>query len=244
MKRVIAQSTRALAALAVLLLVSCGFESNFKKIEGNGVVVTNTRPIPQDFNAVSAESGLEVIIEQGSQRTVTIEADENLHQHIKTEVDEGVLGISVDGNIRNAKASRVIVQLPQIAGLEASGGVVLKSKGIIKSETLELEAGSGANLNVTVEATRIKCDAGSGSYVALHGNAQSLEAESSSGSHINAKTLIVKTAVAEASSGGHTSVNATESVTAEASSGGQVVYKGAPASLNKKTSSGGVITQE
>jgi hypothetical protein len=245
MTRVIVHVAKiAVAVITALLMSSCGFESNFKKIDGNGNVVTKTRPASQDFNAVSVSGGLEVIVEQGSRRTITVEADENLHEHIKTEVKDGVLEVSVEGNIRNAKASRVIVQLPEIAGLESSGGAVLSTKGSLKADTIEMETGGGGNMDVTVNAKVVKCDSGSGSHLSLHGTAERLEAEASSGSHLNAKDLMVKTAVAEASSGGHAYINVSEDLTAEASSGGQIVYKETPGNINKKTSSGGNVSQE
>lgn len=225
-------------------MFSCGFEKHFEKVDGDGNVLTKTRAEANDFKKIYASSGLEVIIEQSSQKVITIEADENLHQHIKTEVKDGVLEITTDANLRNAKAMRVIVQLPVIEGLETSGGASLSNKGTIKAGTIAIETGGGSDMNITVNAELVKCETSSGSHLGINGTAQKLESESSSGSHFDAKGLVVKTVEADASSGAHAYVNPTEDLSAEASSGAHIYYKSTPSNLSKKSSSGGEVSQQ
>src|SRR5687767_6297255 len=94
-----------LAALTAILCFSCDF---MKKVDGSGNVVTKNRTMNAEFTSVSAASGLDVVIEYGAERSVTVEADDNLHQHIMTNVSGGTLEISSDVNIRNSASKKVI----------------------------------------------------------------------------------------------------------------------------------------
>lgn len=232
----------AIAMLTALLLSSCSF-GGLKKVNGSGNVITQEREVKETFSSIAAGGGLEVMIEQGANAAVTVEADDNLQEHIKTEVKDGELKITTDVNISNATA-RVTVRVPDVTAIESSAGANVKSRNTIKSETLDLSSGSGSYLAITVDAKSLRCETASGGNLTVTGKAEKLEAESSSGSTLNAKGLAARKVAAESSSGGKTYVNPTESLSADASSGGNVYYSSTPNELNKKTSSGGNVSQE
>lgn len=240
MIKVIVYVTKAIVALAAsLLFCSC----NFRQVEGNGNVTTQKREVGGSFRSVTVGHGLELIIEQGNQTSVIVEADENLQQHIKTEVRDGELVIKSDANI-NGTSAKIIVSTPQIDGIEATSGSTVKSKNTIKGDVLELSGSSGSEMDVSVDVNNLTCDSSSGSSVIIKGKAEKFETEASSGSSINAKALVAKSIISNSSSSGSVVVNPTESLTAEASSGGSVNYVNRPGNLNEKTSSGGSISQE
>ena len=240
MIKVIVHVTKAIVAIvASLLLLSCG-----TGIEGSGNVVTQKRPVEADFKSVSAGRGLEVLIEQKGTRSITVEADDNLQQHIKTEIVDGELKIYSDVNIGKAEAKRVIVSLPTIESIESESGASVRSKNTLKGDSMELGSSSGSNLEVTVEAKNLSCEASSGSQLTVNGQAENLETDSSSGSRVNAKGLSAKNVRSNASSGGSALVNPSQNLSAEASSGGNINYVNTPGNLSKNTSSGGSVSQE
>lgn len=242
MTKVIVQAVKiSLALLSALLMFSCGFG---ERIDGNGNVATKSRNVEGNFTSVSVSGGIEVIIVQGNHKNIQVEADDNLHEHIITEVRNGTLEIKTDANFRNVEVAKVTVQLPKITALEAAGGSRLSTKSRIKSESLEIETSSGSSLEADVEAETVICGTSSGSSLTVSGIADKLEADSSSGSNLDARKLAVKSATAEASSGSSTYVNVDEELSADASSGGNVYYRGTPGSLNTKSSSGGYVKPE
>lgn len=243
MIKVILHVTKVIIAIAAsLLFLSCGLD--FKRVDGSGNVVTKERKLSGEYKAISAGSGLEVIIEQGQGYSVTVEADDNLHQHIKTEVKDGELEISADVNIGNAASKKVIVRLPHIESIDSGSGSSVSARNTIKSESISLSSGSGGSLNVAIEAKSASCESGSGSKLKVSGKVNDLQTESSSGSSLNARELTAGNVKAEASSGGHTYVNAIKRLSADASSGGKIMYSNTPEKLDKETSSGGEVSQE
>ena len=242
MIRVIEHITKvALAALTALLCFSCDF---IKKVDGSGNVRTENRTMNAEFTSVQANSGLDVIIEYGTERSVTVEADDNLHQHIMTDVSGGTLEISSDVNIRNAASKKVIVRLPLITGIEASSGSMVKSSNPLKSESLKLDANSGSSMEVNVESKKVTCEASSGSHMKVSGTTESLQTEASSGSTLDARDLVAGNVKSDASRGSTIFVNPSDLLKAEASSGGKIYYTTTPEKLQKEVSTGGSVEQQ
>jgi putative autotransporter adhesin-like protein len=234
-----------MAAVVAVLFTSCNTNfASLKKVDGSGNVVTKNRNFSSDFTSISASNGLEVVIEQGANSKIEVEADDNLQEHIKTEVTEGELKIYSDVNIRNAKSKKVFVQLAKLNSLETSSGASVTSKNILENTSIDFSSSSGSEINVKVNASTVSCDSSSGSEIKISGKADKLDTESSSGSSIDATDLVVKSAVADSSSGSSINLNATETITAEASSGSSVNYTTKPATLTKKTSSGGSVSED
>lgn len=234
-----------IAAVVAILFASCTMNiGGLKKVDGSGNVVTNKRNISADFTSIKASNGLEIILEQGSNTLVKVEADANLQEHIKTEITDGELKIYSDVNIRNAKSKKVFVRLAKLNSLETSSGASVSSVNVLENTSMDFSSSSGSEIDVKVNAATVSCKSSSGSEIRISGKADKLETESSSGSSIEAQDLIVKNAIADSSSGSSIDLNVSETLTAEASSGSSVTYEKEPKTLNKKVSSGGSVSVE
>ena len=245
MIKVIVHVAKAIvAAITALLFSSCGFADNFKTVDGNNNVTTQTRTVTGEYNAIAASRGLEVIIEAASEKSITIEADENLHSHIQTTVENGVLEITADVNIGNAASKKVIVKLPEIGAIEASTGAIVKSAVSIKGKSLELETSTGAFIDLSVEVENLSCESSNGSNLKVSGQAKKLQTEASSGSTVDAAKVTANSVKSESSSGGTSIVNPIDELSADASSGGMIYYVNTPSKLTKETSSGGEVHQQ
>jgi len=241
MIKVIMYAAKAIAiAIAALFFSSC----NFNGTDGSGNVVTQNRSVAGKFTAVSVSGGLEVFIEQGSKTSIVVEADDNLQQHIKTELSGNELKIYCDVNIHDAGATRITVTLPEIKSIEAAAGSSVKSKTILKNDSFSLTTDSGSSMEVAVDSQKVNCEADSGSSLVVSGTTEDLQTDSGSGSSLDAKELKAKTVTASSGSGSTTQVNVTASLTAEASSGSSISFTGKPTSISKKESSGGSVSQD
>ncbi|WP_313804139.1 head GIN domain-containing protein [Flavobacterium sp.] len=245
-KLVINLTKAIVVTLVAVLFGSCNMNMNLgglKKVEGNGNVMTKSRDV-SDFTSVSASNGLEVILVQGPTSEIKVEADENLHQHIKTEVNEGELKIFTDANLRNAKEKKVYVQLAKLNTLESSSGASVTSKNAFDNTSMNVSSSSGSEIDLKVNVASLNCQSSSGSEIKVSGKADKLDTESSSGSSIDAKQLTTKTAFADSSSGSSIDLQSPETLTAEASSGSSISYETEPKTLQKKASSGGSIGRD
>lgn len=244
-KLVIHLTKVVIATMVALLFSSCNMNiSSLKRVDGSGEVKSHNRNITTAFNSISASNGLDIVLQQGNTVQVKVEADDNLHEHIKTEVTDGELKIYSDVSIRNATSKKVYVTLPKLNSLETSSGASVTSANVLENTSMDFSSSSGSEIIVKVNAETVSCDSSSGSEIIISGKADRLETESSSGSSIDAHELTVKNALADSSSGSSIALNASETLTAEASSGSSVSYENEPKTINKKVSSGGSVSKE
>jgi len=230
----------AIAALLSLFASSCMMDMNFGNGKtGNGEIVEESRNITEDFTEVYASEGIDVFVTQDSEFKITVEADENIIDIIGTDVKDGKLKIHAIENIGRA-TKKVYVSLPRITALKSSSGADLIVQNIIESESIELDASSGADLRVELSANQVSADASSGADIKVSGRADMLYADASSGSDIKARDLQVKRCNADASSGADISVNVSESLVADANSGADIRYTGEASVQTNKSVSGSV----
>lgn len=231
--------------LAILFIAaiftSCG-SNMFNGVVGNRNIVTIERTIKADFTGIKVSTGIDLFIRQGSTNAITVEADENLHDLIITEVKEGILKIYTDKNIWKSKARKVYVTIENLTLLKASSGSNVKSESVINTNEIYIDASSGASIDIEVVAKSAVTEASSGSDVKIKGTTINHTARASSGSSINAYKLKSTNANASASSGASINIYASKNMDAKASSGGAIDYTGNPARINKEASSGGSIS--
>lgn len=236
-------TTLARLAIAVLLSLfasSCMMDVNFGHGKtGNGQIVEETRAVSEDFTEVLASEGIDVFVTQDSEFKISVEADDNIIDLIGTDIRDGKLKIHAIENIGRA-TKNVYVSLPRITALKSSSGADLIVQNVIESESIELDASSGADIRVELKANEVSADASSGADIRVSGIAEILHADASSGSDIKARELEVKQCNADASSGADISVNVTESLVADASSGADITYTGEASVQTKKSVSGSV----
>lgn len=214
------------------------------KVVGNKNVITQERAIPEEFTKVEIQEGITVYLTMSSDEKITVEADENLQEVIKTEIKNGTLKIYAQPNIRKAKTRNVYVSIPNFTGIKTSSGARAISENTLISEYLDIKASSGSSIELRISTGNLTSKSSSGSSIKLNGKSEKLNVKASSGSFINAYGLKAKSVVSKVSSGSNIRVTATESLNGKASSGGSIQYKGNPKQINKKTFSGGNISAQ
>jgi hypothetical protein len=230
--------------LLSFLLFSCNFDFNITGVQGNGNVQSENRTLNEPFNAIKASHGLDVYLTQDDKESIVIEADENLHQLIKTEVKDKTLHIYAEKNIGHASSKKIMVSFKDISAISSSSGSDVVSTNTISSDRLELNTSSGSDMILKVNTTELDCNSSSGSDLKLSGTTQKLIADASSGSDIKAGELKAESSQVKASSGADIMVNTVKELTASASSGGDITYYGNPEVVNKNDSPSGSIRKQ
>ncbi|WP_438976652.1 head GIN domain-containing protein [Polaribacter sp.] len=233
---------KLLALLFVSVLMSSCNVNMFNRVNGNRNVVTADRSTSQKFTKIKVSTGLDLYLSQGTKNKVTLEADENLHDIIITEVNDGVLKIYSEKNIWQAKARKVYVTVKNLEGLTATSGSDVYTEDVLKVETIKVSATSGADIRIALDADTVETSATSGSDIRISGTANNHTSRANSGASIEAYKLISKNATVHVSSGADINIYASESINAKASSGGDIDFKGNPREINKKSSSGGSVS--
>ena len=234
-----------ITSIVSILMLSCNFSMNFGEgVDGNGNVISQDRTISKDFSSIKVSQGLELYITQSNDVSLSIEADENLHDIIMTEVENGVLKIYTTENIRRATSKKIVLDITGISGIEATSGSDVNSTNTIKADELKLSTTSGAVMELRVETKLLNCSTTSGSDIKLSGETINLIASATSGSDIDADNLEAETSEVNVTSGADISVNTSKELTARATSGGDIIYSGNPEKVDKSDSSSGRIRQQ
>ena len=233
-----------LVKILILFLITLFFSScifNIDQINGNGEIVSDNRSTNAEFTEITAQEGLMVYVTQADEYAIKVEADENIIDLIRTDIKDGRLKIHTNKNIGRA-TKNVYVSLPTITALKGSSGARLDSENEINSNELIVDAGSGANMELSLIVNQLEVDVSSGGNLNLRGTAEKTDIDVSSGGNINAKKLETNYCDADASSGGNLSIQVSKNLNANASSGGNISYSGdANVKHNKMVS--GSITQ-
>lgn len=220
-----------LLLLLSLFFVSCvkystnGISIGKDTITGSGVIVTEQRDAIQEFDKIQVSSMFKVEIEQASVQEITVRADDNLMQHIKTEIVDSTLKIYFDNvSIRNPKELKVFVKMPKIEGLTASSSSEIKANNIIKTNRLNLKSSSTAE----IELNEV--------------NTQSFTAEASSSSDIKVNKLYaIDLDITTTSTAEFEAYAEADKVELKASSSSKIKLKGKALGMNVNASSTATI---
>lgn len=225
-----------------IIMLSCDFSLNIGTgIDGNKKVVTQDRNISNNFESIKVSQGLDLYITQSNDVSLSVEADENLHDIIMTEVENGTLLIYTTENIRRAASKKINLSIDNISAIKATSGSDVFSTNTIKTNSLELNCTSGADITLDVKTETLNCYSTSSSDIRVSGTTKSLFAEATSGSDIKASDLIAETSKVKATSGADISVNTSKELTARAASGGDIRYSGNPEKVDKSDNSAGSV---
>jgi hypothetical protein len=209
-------------------------------VKGDGNIKEETRKVG-DFHGISVTSGMNVQILQGETSSVKVIADENLHEIIETEVEDGILEIRARANIWMAKEKKVVITASNLDEISGTAGSNIRTDGQLVAGKLQVKGSAGSNIHLDIDGQSVEISASSGSNIFMEGIVRELAVRTSSGANIKAGDIHSLKCDAKASSGGNVWVSVQNELTADASSGGNIFYAGSPETLNINSSSGGNI---
>jgi hypothetical protein len=195
----------------------------FSGIRGSGVSQIEKREVA-NFKQIDVSGMIEVEVVAQKGFSVEVEADDNLMEYVKTEVDGDTLKLYTKNRISPRTKIRVMISMPELTGADVSGVSKLTAHDL-KTESFNLDV-SGA------------------SKIEINGEARNLKIEASGASKINAENLKVSNADIDVSGATQVTVNATEEVRADASGASKVNYVGQPKNVIKDTSGASRVSQK
>jgi citrate lyase gamma subunit len=211
-----------------------------RSVTGNHHVVRKEREAGK-FTGLRVSSGIDAYLKQGNDESIAVEADENLHEYIITEIRDGILNIYTEVNIREAEMKRVYVTMNEINSLKTTSAGDIIGETPVKTDNLELSASSAGDIKLEVVVKEIEADISSSGDVTLNGEADILNADLSSAGDLNAYGLEVREADVSVSSAGDADIYVSERLKARASSAGDINYHGNPKYVDAHSSSAGGV---
>ncbi|UNY98675.1 DUF2807 domain-containing protein [Zhouia spongiae] len=218
-----------------------------KKITGNGNVTTETRNVGS-YDEVNVAGFFDIVLVKGKEGKVSIEAEENLLDHIITEVDGEKLKIKTEKgyNLSTSRGHKVLITVPfdDISGVYMSGSGDIVSKHEIKAAHFRTGlSGSGdIRLNVNSETTEANIS-GSGD-ISLNGYTTTFECAISGSGDIHAHSLKAKNVEVSISGSGDAEVFCDGGkLKTRIVGSGDVKYHGNPESTDNKVVGSGDISK-
>ncbi|MFT7428635.1 MAG: hypothetical protein ACI9IZ_001124 [Nonlabens sp.] len=219
--------------------------SSNKRVDGNGQIVTKVFNT-SDYDKISGRNSLNIVLVEGKEGTITVEAESNIMEHLEVEVkgDRLEIGIEDGYNINTRKGIQVRVPVKSISSLSMAGSGDITSTVKLKSRNMHISvAGSGdIALEVTSEKLRVSI-AGSGD-IKLSGRTEHLDASVAGSGDISAFNLKANNVDASIAGSGDVSVycNGGE-LQASIIGSGDLRYKGNTSKIKKSILGSGGITK-
>jgi hypothetical protein len=211
-----------------------------RTVYGNNHVVKKEREA-RKFAGLRVSSGIDVYLKQGDKESIQVEADENLHEYILTEIRDGVLHVYSEANIMRAEMKRVYVTMKDINSLKTSSAGDIIGETPVKTDRLDLSASSAGDIKLEIYVKEAEANISSSGDVTLTGVADILNADLSSAGDLNAYGLEVREADVSASSAGDADISVSERLRARSSSAGDINYRGNPKYVDAHSSSAGGV---
>lgn len=120
-----------------------------------GDVKTETRNTGA-FTSISSYCSADILLTQGSETIVKVEADEDVIHKVITKVEDGELKVDIKGVLHNVKVLRVHVTAPQITAIKLNGSGDLMGMNLLKATNLVLVIHGSGDMELDLSATGVK----------------------------------------------------------------------------------------
>jgi hypothetical protein len=210
---------------------------------GSGNVKTETRDV-SDFHSIEISYPADVLVKQGSQESLQIEAEDNLLPGLKTEVKNGVLDIfykTTNGkHVNPTKTVKITVVVKDLTSVDFTSAGELTIDNL-KTNTLDVSLSGAGNLKlnkILVKALGVSLS-GAGSMSAS-GTADNLNLSISGFGDFKGADLHNRDARVEISGAGSATTWVDNNLDAQISGAGSISYYGS-ASVTKQVSGVGGV---
>ncbi|GAA4377945.1 head GIN domain-containing protein [Hymenobacter koreensis] len=229
----------------LLLTASCNHDGDSfgPRVRGTGPTQSETRTL-NAFSRVELKVDADVVITQGPQQEVRIEAQRNILDVLETELNGDQLEIEFGRvNVRSHDPIRIYITVPSLSEVEVAGSGSLRSNSAWSANSFRVGvSGSGkADLDLANVNSLRTTISGSGE-VNLRGTAPTHTISISGSGRVNSYDLITQDTNVNISGSGRSYVYTSRNLNAEISGSGTVYYRGTPLVTTRISGSGKVLT--
>lgn len=220
--------------VALGAMATPGCMSMMQHVQGSGVSRTESRSVGP-FSEIEASHAVQLQVVIGTPASVEVTTDDNIQQHVLTEVSGSKLKIKMDAGTTTKIGVNVRVVTPTLTELEASGAVMAKVSDL-KTDQFQLELSGASKCTINAMTERFSADLSGASQCTLTGRSDRLKVKCSGASQFHGTEFPARSVDADANGASTIEVQATDELTAEASGASHVRFVGSPARLKKSAS--------
>jgi hypothetical protein len=182
-------------------------------IKGSGTLQTEKRNVG-NFTGLAAGGAFDIEVVCQKDVSVQLTGDDNLLQHVTTEVRNGVLHVENTRNLNFSKQPRLKISVPDLQDMDLSGACETRVSDV-KAKDFKVNLSGASHLRATGQVT-------------------ALDANISGASNFDAKDLPAVRANVIASGASKAKLNASDTLQADASGASTINYFGTPKNLMPK----------
>jgi hypothetical protein len=196
-----------------------------------------------DFDEVKVFDKINVKLILSSENKVVITGDRA--NEVETVNKNGELKIRMPFP-QLLSGNNIIVKLyfKNIESISASEGSSVTSEADFKQTMLDLNAKSGALINIEIDVEKVNVKASAGGIINISGKAINQDAAITSGGILKATDLHTTQTSISVAAGGKAEINAITLVDAKVKAGGSIFIYGKPKQINKEVFIGGTILEK
>lgn len=201
------------------------------------------------FHSIIVSHAIDLYLSQGDEDAVAVSASSGEYRdHIKTEVENGVLRISYDENGKwwknvGNKKLKAYISFKNIDHLEASGASDITVTGTLKSSSLNMELSGASDFKGKVEIGSLDLTLSGASDAVMTGSVSGLKINASGASDLKAYDLLVDNCDADASGASDIKITINKELNARASGASGIYYKGGGVIRDLKTSGASSVSK-
>ncbi|PZR12596.1 MAG: DUF2807 domain-containing protein [Flavobacterium psychrophilum] len=125
--------------LLAVFFTSITFAQKKEKIKGSKVVTVTQKEV-ENFETLEIEDNIEIFLSKGGTQSLEIEADDNLHETIKSELNGTTLRIYTDKEITNAKKVSIrVTYTDNLKNITAKNEATINSLADLQLENITIK---------------------------------------------------------------------------------------------------------
>ncbi|MEI6576097.1 MAG: head GIN domain-containing protein [Bacteroidota bacterium] len=231
-----------LQGIMLFLLTAIVFNSCISNCKhGRGELVKENRE-PGTFSGIRLKVPANLIIEQGSTPSFSIEAQENIQKIISTTLKEETLIIESSECIGDNKGINIYIQLPVFTKLVVEGSGEIHSKNSLTSDQLGLAVNGSGFISVKADAALLFCGIKGSGEVKISGTGKTQHVKVEGSGSFKGEDFHVFHSDASISGSGDATVAADSSLQANVNGSGSIRYVGNP-KIDQRVNGSGSISR-
>lgn len=194
------------------------------------------------FTSLLVTGNIQVFLERGDTAKAVLYAEGIPEDEIKIRVMQGTLRMaSLNSFLYKDAVVRIYLTHGHLDDIRANAGASIRSEEIIRAAKLQLSAGSGALVELTLEASELDANVSEGARMNLQGSTGQQEVSAMTGGQYRSEQLSSHTAYIRSNTGARVDISVDERLEVSANTGGEVRYTGNPKNKYLKNILGGTV---
>jgi hypothetical protein len=194
-----------------------------------------------DFTGIDASGAFNITVVKGATESLTIEADDEVMQYVRSEVKNGVLRLYLEKNrIKHIKTLKASVVMKDFDKVSLSGACKIITNDTFIPVSFTGNCSGASDMVINLNAGQLTLKSGGTCNVDLTGSATDVIIDMSGASNLKAGNFTVRTATIKSAGSSSITINVTDTLNVNSSGASTVKYKGSPATDIKSSGASSV----